>query len=106
MANFEIFRHQFTANGNSPTQNIQSRPCSKVAVQVKGVGAAATAWTVTVDTSLDGTNFTALVTHNTATTDGVIVYAVDKPFSFYKLQMAGINLAPATAVDVYMVGMP
>lgn len=71
---------------------------SKHAVQVKGVGAAATSWSVTLEGSLDDTNWTVLATH--AATDGAIVSVVDKPVLHVRVNVGALTLTPATSVVV------
>jgi len=97
----------FTANGSG---DVVSAPgdevFSKFAVQVKGVGGAATAWTVVVEGSIDGVNFTTLATHNTASGDGVLVMVVDKPCTHWRVTLSGLTLAPASALNVNVVAAP
>jgi hypothetical protein len=101
------YNKQFTQNGSS---DVVSAPgdevFSKFAVQVKGVGGVATAWTVVVEGSIDGVNFTTIATHNTASGDGVLIQVVDKPCTHWRATLSGLTLAPATALNVNVVGAP
>ena len=71
---------------------------SKHAIQVKGVGAAPTSWSVTLEGSLDDTNWTVLATH--AATDGSSVSVVDKPVLHVRVNVGALALGAATSIVV------
>lgn len=71
---------------------------SKHAIQVKGTGAAATSWSVTLEGSLDDTNWTVLATHSA--TDGATVVVVDKPALHVRVNVGSLSLSPATDIKV------
>jgi hypothetical protein len=71
---------------------------SKHTLQVKGVGAAPTSWSVTLEGSLDDANWTVLATH--AATDGSIVSVVDKPVLHLRVNVGALSLGSATAITV------
>jgi hypothetical protein len=71
---------------------------SKHAIQLKGVGGAATSWSVTLEGSLDDANWTVLATHSA--TDGSTVVVVDKPVLHVRVNVGSLSLAPAGSVTV------
>ncbi len=105
MTNSKIYSERFISNGVTPAINISAKPCSKWAILVRGSGMAATAWQADLEVGLNGSSWTSVATHNTATGDGVTVFAVDKPATFYRINLTGLTLAPAGALYVYVLGM-
>lgn len=80
-------------------------PYATYALCVKGVGAAASSWSVTIDGSLDNANWTAIVTH--ASADGSIVWdATGKPVTFVRANVGSLTLGSATALSVSIVAVP
>jgi hypothetical protein len=77
---------------------------NRYAIQVKGEGAAATTWSVTLEGSLDGKNWTTLATHSA--TDGSTVFAIDKPCLAVRATVGTLTLGSATAIDVYLLAAP
>lgn len=71
---------------------------SKHAIQLKGVGAAPSSWSVTLEGSLDDTNWTVLATHSS--TDGSTVVVVDKPVLHVRVNVGSLTLGSATAITV------
>jgi len=81
------------ANVNGPVTNL-SGAHAKLAMQVLLTGAP-TGGTVTLQGSLDGTNFdtsgTGLAQFTIGTdASGAIKFAIDKPVSFYRVALAGL----------------
>jgi hypothetical protein len=74
-------------------------PLARYSVQLKGVGAAPTSWTLLVEGSNDNANWTTLATHNTG--DGSTVFAVDKPVLYARVNLSALSLGSATSVDIY-----
>jgi hypothetical protein len=90
-----------TATGTFPPVGAPgSVPFSRYAIQVKGVGAAATSWTAILEGSLDSVNWTTLISHTTP--DGATQWAVDKHCTFMRLNLSTLVLGSATAVNVYI----
>lgn len=71
---------------------------NRYAIQVKGEGAGATSWSVTLEGSLDGKNWTTLITHSA--TDGSTSFLVDKPCIAIRANVGSLSLGSATAIDV------
>src|SRR5262249_49281544 len=80
-------------------------PFATYGVQVKGVGAVPTSWTVTLDGSLDGVNWTTLITHNAS--DGSTQWEVTgKPCLAYRVNVSAVTLGSASALAIAAVGVP
>jgi hypothetical protein len=73
-------------------------------LEVKGVGAAPTSWSVNLEGSLDGVNWTALLTHNAG--DGSTQWAVDKPVSQVRVNVTALTLGGASAINVNVLASP
>lgn len=80
-------------------------PFATYAIQVKGVGAAATSWTAALEGSLDSTNWTTLITHNA--TDGSTSWeTTGKPCLSVRLNVSALSLGSATSIAVTVVAVP
>lgn len=80
-------------------------PFATYAISVKGVAAAATSWTAVLEGSLDGLNWTAVLTHNA--TDGSTAWeTTGKPCLFVRLNVTALSLGSATSVGVIVVAVP
>jgi len=96
---------QRTATGTDGTLRLPS-PCKDFAIMVKGTGAAPTAWTVDLQGSLDGTNYSTLATHNTASTDGATVWTNAKPVSYIRFNTTALTLGGASAIIIVALAVP
>lgn len=107
MPEHKVYSHSFTANGDGTTADLRGRPLNNFGVQVTGTGAAATAWTVSLQGSIDGVNFTEILAHGTADTNGKVKWTGANlfPVMYVKPVLSGLTLAPATALVVHFVGM-
>lgn len=80
-------------------------PFATYAVSVKGTGGVPTSWTVVLEGSLDGVNFTTLTTHNAA--DGSTVWdTAGKATLFVRPNVTALTLGPATDIRVIVVAVP
>lgn len=73
---------------------------------VKGVGAAANAWSAVLEGSLDGTNWTTILTHSSG--DGTIVWTgagLYFPVNYLRTRLASVTLGSASAVVVSAIGV-
>jgi hypothetical protein len=99
-----VLREVYTvpANGKAVAASPVFRSFS---VQVKGTGASATAWSVVLEYSLDGVNWTTALTHNA--TDGSVLSSGATLFvaTWYRTRLASITLAPATDIVVTSVAL-
>jgi hypothetical protein len=97
------YRDTFSAVRVGRAVTVSSWLPSKHSLQVKGAGAAPSAWTVLLQGSHDGVNWTTLLTHNS--TDGSIVYpsdAIERPVRYLRVNVTALTLGSATAVNVYV----
>ena len=89
--------------------NVTTAPLSRFAVQVKGTGGVPTSWDVRCEGSLDGTNFSSILTHTNTTGDGEVLWsAANQSASFYlRSRCAGLVLGvSATDIVVRILGVP
>lgn len=81
-------------------------PFATYAMSVKGTGGAASSWSVTLDGSLDGVNYTTILTHSA--TDGSTVWeTTGKAANFVRVNVGSLTLGgSATAIVVVIVAVP
>ncbi len=99
----------YTAAASGTTLDIATRPSKYFALQVKGTGASATSWTVILEGSLDGTNFTEIFTHtNTVNSDGFTAWssAVATPCLYIRSRCSAVVLGGATNIVATILGVP
>jgi hypothetical protein len=98
----------YTEAGNGTAVNVSTNPRQWFGVQVKGTGASATSWTVNLQASLDGTNYSTVLTHaNTTDTDGSIAWiSTPAPALYFRSSVSAVVLGSATNIVVTIVGMP
>ena len=96
----------YTVAGNGATIDVSSLPLSVFAVQVKGTGAAASAWNVRLEGSLNNTEFSTILTHTEVTGDGVVLYSGStlSPSLYVRSRVASITLGSATDIVVTILG--
>ena len=97
----------YTVAANGTTVTATSSPYKAYAIQVTGTGAAATAWDVRLEGSLNGTTFTQILQHTTTTGDTVVLYsgALQAPSLYMRSRCAGITLGGATNVVAVITGI-
>lgn len=76
-------------------------------IQVKGRAAGATSWTVNLEGSNNGTNWSTIVSHGTVDTDGVIKNsgATPWPAAFLRLHVSSVTMGSAGYLDIYVNGV-
>ena len=83
--------------------NVTQHPMKFFALQVKGVGAAASSWDVRLDGSLDGTNFWPLVWNGTPDGDGAIkgsTFTWAPTVAYLRTRIVAVTLGSATGLTV------
>lgn len=98
----------FTSTGNGTAVDVSTRPMRKFGLQVKGTGATPTSWTVVLEGSLDGTNYTTILTHvNGTNADGAVVWssAVETPCLYFRARCSALTLGGATNVVATILGV-
>ncbi len=74
-------------------------------IQLKGTVAGATSWTVTLEGSLDGTNFSTIITHSTADLDGSVKWSTSaSPSLYFRSNCSALVLGGATNIVVTILG--
>lgn len=99
----------FTTTGSGATVDVSAQGMSKFGIQVKGTSVAPTSWTVVLEGSLDGTNFSTLLTHtNTSLGDGAVLHsgATVLPVLYFRSRCTALSLGSATNIVVTIVGVP
>jgi hypothetical protein len=102
----QSFTH--TAVGNGTAIDVSTLGMTKFGLQVKKTGSV-TSYTVTLQVSLDGTNYVDLLTIDSATdADGAIVWAGTNlfPALYFRSRCSAITLGAGTNVIATIVGMP
>lgn len=96
----------FTATGNGRIFTFSERPVKYYSLQVTGTGAAATAWSVVIEGSVNELTFQTILTHATADGDGATVFsgASQFPCAFYRVRVASLTLGSATDIVVRSLG--
>lgn len=96
----------YTVAGNGVTVDASASPLKYYSIQVKGTGAAATAWDVVLEASLDGVNFSQVLQHDTADGDGVVLWATTPaPALYFRSRCVSLTLGSATNIIVTILGV-
>lgn len=84
------------------------------ALQVKGAGAAPTAWDVVLEGSLDGTSWTTICEHSSANAQGDGTYVTNNgvnhqaawpmPALYVRVRVVSVTLGSATALNIVAQG--
>jgi hypothetical protein len=105
---FKTRSDTFAATGNGTTVDASANPLKHFGLQVKGTGAAATAWTVVLEGSLDNANWTTILTHQNGTdADGSTKWTgtQDAPCLYVRTRCTALTLGGATNVVATLVGL-
>ncbi len=96
----------YTAAANGSTLTVLTNPPKYFAIQCKGTAAGATAWSIVLEGSLDGTNFTTIATHATADLDGTVKnVSAAFPVLYFRSRCASITLGGATNIVTTILGV-
>lgn len=110
VASFATRSDTYTTAANGTTVDMSARPCRRFAIQVKGTSAAASAWNVVIEGSLNNTQFTTILEHSNAgeirnAADGETVYFdTAVPWLYFRSRLVSITLGSATNVVATIVG--
>lgn len=100
----------YTTAANGTTVDCSTKPVRRFSLQVKGTGAAATAWNVVVEGSLNNSQFTTILEHSNAgefrnAADGETVYIdTGAPWLYFRSRLVSVTLGSATNVIATIVG--
>lgn len=107
--NFAFQQETFTVAANGTTVDISIRPCLYWALQVTGTGAAATAWDVRLEVSLDGVGWTGIIQHTQTDLNGITknlgLATIGAPGRFFRIRLNSITLGSATNVVCRAIGI-
>jgi hypothetical protein len=83
-------------------------PLKSYSIEVCSTGAPATAWNVTLEGSLDGVNYTTILTHTDGDGDCSTVFTTTSffPAFYFKSVCNSLTLSPATNIVVTILGTP
>lgn len=95
----------YTGTGAGTIISLTDNPTKVHAIQVKGTGAAATSWTVLLEGSLDGVNFSTVLTHNA--TDGSTVFSGTalNACKYIRSNCTALSLGSASNIVVTILGV-
>ena len=99
----------FTTTGSGGIlEGIQRKAIRHFSIQVVGVGATATSWSVDLKCSLDGKNWTTIISHYTGVGNGETVFSGSTifPANYFKSEVTMLTLGSATAIEVFILGVP
>lgn len=107
---FSTASNTFTAIGNGTTLDVSSRPLSSFAIQVNRTGGdATTTWTAVLEGSLDGINFTTILSHSNIS-PGVnsVLYSGStlSPSRFFRCRIDSLSLSSAVNIVCLILGVP
>lgn len=96
----------YTVAANGTTVTVLTNPLKYFSIQCKGTGAAATAWNIVVEGSLDNVNFSTIATHATADLDGTVkAFTTPFPVLYFRSRCTAITLGGATNVVATILGV-
>lgn len=98
----------FTGVASGSTLAATSAPVKSFSIAVKGTGTSATTWNIVLEGSLDGVNFTSILTHTNTTGDGVTLSSgtAKSPCLYFRSRVTALSLGSATNVVVTILGVP
>ena len=96
-----------TATGAGATQDVTLTPLKSYSLQCTSSGGVATDWDVDLEVSLDGTNWTAPMTHSETSGDGTIIFTgnILYPSRYYRVNVTALTLGTATGLTVCVLGV-
>lgn len=95
-----------TGTGPSDTVDVSDAPMAIWSLQIKGVGAAATLWEVNLEGSIDGVNFSTILSHTSLIGDGINLFSGTTLFlaKYYRVNVATLTLGAATSITASVIG--
>ena len=96
----------FTGTTTGVTVDTSGTPLKWFSVQVSGTGGVPTLWTVVLEGSLDGVNFSPILTHTNTTGNGSVLWLGSNPATsrYFRSRVTGLTLGPATNIVVSVLG--
>src|SRR3990172_7736814 len=95
-----------TTTGPSAVIDISDSPMVTWTIQVKGVAVPATAWSVALEGSVDGVNFSEILKHTTLIGDSINLFSGTTLFlaKYYRINVISLTLGAATSLTVNVIG--
>lgn len=95
----------YTTTANGTTVDVHTSPVKYFTLQVTSTGVV-TSWTVVLEGSLDGTNFTTILTHTDVIGNGVVVFIGASTASclYFRSKCTAIVLGAGTNVIATIIG--
>lgn len=103
--NYQTQQDTYAATGTGTVVNCSNQPVKDFSIEVKGTGAAATSWTVALEGSNDGMNWTTIVSHSNTDGDGVTKALANFPVLYFRSHCTALSLGSATNIVVTTLGM-
>jgi len=104
---FSLRSDTFTATGNGTTVDCSLNPRSEFSLVVKALGAV-TSWTVILEGSLDGTNFTPILTSSgiLSAVDGLLITVGSNryPVLYFRNRLSALTIGAGTSVTATILG--
>lgn len=97
----------YTAAANGTAVDVSARPTRSYAMQVKGTGAAPTAFNVVLEASLDNANWTTVLTMTEADGDGAVRFTggLFFPALYFRSRCVTVTLGSATDIVATILGV-
>lgn len=97
----------FTGTGNGTSVDATNNPFQSFGMQVIGTGATPTLWTLVLEGSVDGSNFTTILTHSTSLGISVNLWTGTSltPCRYVRSRVISLTLGTATNIVVHWVGL-
>jgi hypothetical protein len=92
--------------GPSAVVDISDSPMVTWTLQVAGVAVPATSWSIALEGSVDGVNFSEILKHTTLTGDKENLFSGTTLFlaKYYRINVLALTLGAATSVSVNVIG--
>ena len=99
------YSHTFTATATGAAQDLTANPKKDWSLQCTTVGGTVTTWTVNLQVSLDGVNYTTILAHTNSTGTGVVTCTTSAVPALYYRVDATLALGTGTGLLVNVAGM-
>lgn len=99
---YSFTQQTFTSFDVSLPIDISSKPMKNFSLCVVGTDDVPSNWNVILQVSIDGMNFTPVLTHNTATGDSITIFTLEKlyPCLYYQINVTDLSLGNASNIVV------
>ena len=96
----------FTAPTSGTTINVATTPISKFTISASTTGIL-TSWIIILEGSIDGTNFTPIVTHTNLIRNNVAIFSGVNlaPCLYFRTRCSEITLGLGTSITVTVIGV-